>query len=476
MPLENGQVSTRSRKILERFYYDRGYTYGRDALHHLLMRRLPDTHPSKEEIELWLKQQKLQQLYRGQRKGGVTNRFHPTKPWRQTSIDLIDYNFKQSGNMRYIIVFVDNFSRYMYTKGVTGKTAPKVAAGFRDILEKFKKEFPKANIETMVADDGGEFKGDFIKVLQDNDITKRKILGGHPQQNSLVERSNGKLKMLLAKNRAIKGGGWASHLANTTHIYNDMLNRGIDAAPAEAVKYTSKAQFKTVRKHNKKVYKITSDAKKKSRELVPGAKVRLALAKGALSKSSAPQWTEKIYKIQKVIPARGSMAAKYTITGKDQDFKYTRNDVQLIDKDVEDIPAHLKKKKKDNDTNVRVLRSIVPGGWTQETVKKKEEKEAEAKKLKAMTDDEKIKKFVGKRVMMPDGSDDAGDLGKIQKGERRELQVTKKVKGKKVKQVVTEKRLFFRVKWDDGYVNKDTDNWYSFSQMKKMRDVFLKQT
>lgn len=109
-------------------------------------------------------------------------------------------------------------------------------------------------------------------------------------------------------------------------------------------------------------------------------------------------------------------------------------------------------------------------------MKKKEEKEAEAKKLKAMTDDEKIKKFVGKRVMMPDGSDDAGDLGKIQKGERKKLQVTKKVKGKKVKQVVTEKRLFFRVKWDDGYVNKDTDNWYSFSQMKKMRDVFLKQT
>ena len=52
-------------------------------------------------------------------------------------------------------------------------------------MEKFKKEFPKHKIETIVADDGGEFKGDFIKVLKENDITKRKILGGHPQQNSL---------------------------------------------------------------------------------------------------------------------------------------------------------------------------------------------------------------------------------------------------------------------------------------------------
>ena len=61
--------------------------------------------------------------------------------------------------------------------------------------------------------------------------------------------------------------------------------------------FKTKAQFKEVRKHNKETYKVTSDATKKSHELVPGAKVRLALAKGALSKSSAPQWTEKIYKI-----------------------------------------------------------------------------------------------------------------------------------------------------------------------------------
>ena len=101
--MKNGMISDRSKKILETYYYERGYTFGRDALHHLLQKRLPDTHPSKEEIELWLKNQRLHQLYKRQRKGGQTNRFHPTKPWRHTSIDLIDFNFKQDGMVEAVL-------------------------------------------------------------------------------------------------------------------------------------------------------------------------------------------------------------------------------------------------------------------------------------------------------------------------------------------------------------------------------------
>ena len=75
-------------------------------------------------------------------------------------------------------------------------------------------------------DDGSEFKGakyknqkGFIQVLKDNGIERRLILGGNPQQNGMVERANGKLKMILAKNKQIKGGTWTSNLEKATDVH-----------------------------------------------------------------------------------------------------------------------------------------------------------------------------------------------------------------------------------------------------------------
>lgn len=473
--MKNGMISDRSKKILETYYYERGYTFGRDALHHLLQKRLPDTHPSKEEIELWLKNQRLHQLYKRQRKGGQTNRFHPTKPWRHTSIDLIDFNFKQDGSMRYIIVFVDNFSRFMITQAVTGKTAKKVAKGFEKILAKWKDEFPNDEIESVVADDGGEFKGAFIKVLEEFDIKKRKILGGHPQQNGLVERSNGKLKSLLAKNRVIRGGGWGSHLELTTQRYNDQYNRGIDESPATAVKFKTKGELKKVKAHNKKEYKVKSDAKARTRDLKPKANVRLALSKGVLSKSSAPQWTDKIYQIESKIDARGSMAAKYTIKGRDQGFKYTRNDLQLVNvDDLEDIPERLKKKKSDDQraANSKGLRNrdvpvgnslglrnrdVVVGGFTGAALVQKEREDDEKKRKKAQQKADELTMYNGVKVKLP-FTKSSRDRGKIVEGKL--MPVAKR---------------FYRVEFKDKFVakrGKNKGNWYNLVDTKRLIEAY----
>ena len=88
------KVSPRSEKTLNTYYYEKGFTYGRDGLFELLKKKQPKSHPSKEEIELWLKQQKIAQLYAQTRKGGVTDAFRPTKPWYQLSMDLIDFTNK----------------------------------------------------------------------------------------------------------------------------------------------------------------------------------------------------------------------------------------------------------------------------------------------------------------------------------------------------------------------------------------------
>ena len=77
------KVSPRSEKTLNTYYYEKGFTYGRGGFFELLKKKLPKSHPSKEEIELWLKQQKIAQLYAQTRKGGVIDILRPTKPWNQ---------------------------------------------------------------------------------------------------------------------------------------------------------------------------------------------------------------------------------------------------------------------------------------------------------------------------------------------------------------------------------------------------------
>ena len=72
----------------------------------------------------------------------------------------------------------------------------------RKVLDKVKSEFGNPDITSILtdADDGGEFKGAVIDLLKKRDIRKIRTLGGNPQQNGMVERSNGKLKILISKN------------------------------------------------------------------------------------------------------------------------------------------------------------------------------------------------------------------------------------------------------------------------------------
>ena len=123
--------------------------------------------------------------------------------------------------------------------------------GLRKVLDKVKSEFGNPDITSILTDDGGE--GAVNALLTQRDIGKIRTLGGNPQQNGMVERSNGKLKILISKNRAIKGGGWVVELPHATEVYNQQYNRGVGLSPADAVKLDRTGQDK-VKKHVKKAY------------------------------------------------------------------------------------------------------------------------------------------------------------------------------------------------------------------------------
>ena len=119
----------------------------------------------------------------------------------------------------------------MYVEKLTGKTEVKVTEA-----DKIKKDHGKNIIKSVLTDDGGEFKGNFDKFLKEEKITHYLTLPGQPQANGMVERSNGKLKMILAKYRDSKGGGWSNNLISSVDIYNQQLIRATGYSPIEALK------------------------------------------------------------------------------------------------------------------------------------------------------------------------------------------------------------------------------------------------
>ena len=343
-------ISDKDREKLSKAYYEDGMCFGRDGLFQYLKNTYKDDHPTKRTTQEWLNRQKLQQEFRGTRKGGLTDFFRPKAPFHSISIDLIDFNNKPAqSNRRYILVVVDNFSRKMYTKAITSKEPVKTAPAMEQILKDLKAEnkWDKLPIKYIISDDGSEWKADFDKMLKSYNLERRRTLGGQPQQNGLCERANGKVKMLIAKNMKIHGGSWFDNMDRSVNAYNNQYNRMTKFNPTQAL------QLDTIEEQKQLIDNVTNIHKEKFEDnIVPtnlykvGDKIRVKLNKGTLGKQSTPSWSSVIYTVGKVIKSKHpTIADKYKVKELAQDQIYSRADLQLIEGPIEEIPVKPKKKR-----------------------------------------------------------------------------------------------------------------------------------
>jgi len=350
--LQNYKISDKDRQMLEDAYYKDGMCFGRDGLFHHLTKKHGAKAPSRRTIAAWLSRQKLQQEYQGTRNSsGLTDYFRPVAPFHSISADLMDFNNKPAMQFRYILNVIDNFSRKVYLEALTAKKAVTTAKGMEKILERIKQdnggEMPK--IRFIIVDDGGEFKGQydnqFAELMKQYNIEKRRTLGGNPQQNGLCERSNGTIKRLIAKNKAIHGGSWYDNLRRSENAYNNHLNRSTQYTANEALDLSETAQKTLINNVNDK-HKLESDYKLNTSKYKVGDKVRIKLNKGTLGKSSTPSWSSTIYTVGKVIKSKlETIADKYKIKELDQDQNYSRTDLQQVIGTPEAIPIKPKHKK-----------------------------------------------------------------------------------------------------------------------------------
>ena len=216
-----------------------------------------------------------------------TDVYYIDDTWSLDILDLKDYGPENNRGYRYVLVTIDNFSKFGWTVPLKNKNAQTKKDSFESILMSSKRR-PNL-IET---DRDKEF---YNNIFQDFLIKNNIKLYSRNSSYGAVfaERFNRTIRDLLKKIVFEHGdANWIDVLPKITKQYNNRIHSSTKLTPIQA----------SLKKNEGYVYKILLDKRKK---IVPKFKindlVRTADLKKTFSKGVTTNWSYKIYKITEIV-------------------------------------------------------------------------------------------------------------------------------------------------------------------------------
>ena len=283
-------------KFLHKLYYDEKRQVGRDSLFEYISKQLEIKDIPRRYIANWLANQKGQQIYTQRKKPTNIRSINSKKPGAIIQVDLIDFsNQPSAGNYNYILNVIDCFSRKVWLAPLRFKTSKALDTALTKIFNEIQKDF---KISVCQSDNGTEFNGDVFQNFDIKHITSRAYT---PQQQSLVERSNGTIKLLLQKilYNFSKKKDWRPYISVIQHIYNTSYNRNLKSTPDLAYHSTKEEQLEL---HEKAQVRLAKSYKEINVVLKVGDLVRIEIPKKTKIEKGKPVYSEGIYHVVKVIP------------------------------------------------------------------------------------------------------------------------------------------------------------------------------
>ena len=217
-----------------------------------------------------------------------TDVYHIDDIWSLDILDLKDYGPENNRNYRYVLVTIDNFSKYGWTIPLKNKNSQTIKDSFENILITSKRK-PKL-IET---DGGKEFYNTiFQDFLNKNDI---KLYSRNTSLGAVfAERFSRTIRDLLKKILFENGdANWIDVLPTITKQYNNnKVHSSTKLSPKDA----------SLKKNEGFVYRNLLDKRNKIKPKYKiGDLVRTADLKKTFSKGDTTNWSYKLYKITEII-------------------------------------------------------------------------------------------------------------------------------------------------------------------------------
>ena len=216
-----------------------------------------------------------------------TDVYHIDDIWSLDILDLKDYGPENNRGYRYVLVIIDNFSKFGWTSLLKNKNAQTIKDSFEKILINSKR---KPNL--IETDRGKEFYNNiFQDFLNKNDI---KLYSRNTSLGAVfAERFNRTIRDLLKKIVFEKGdGNWIDILQTITKQYNNRIHSSTKLTPIQA----------SLKKNEGYVYKNLLDKRKKVKpKFQINDLVRTADLKKTFSKGDTTSWSYKLYKITEIV-------------------------------------------------------------------------------------------------------------------------------------------------------------------------------
>ena len=207
--------------------------------------------------------------------------------WSLDILDLKDYGPENNRGYRYVLVTMDNFSKFGWTVPLKNKNAQTMKDSFENIIITSKR---KPNL--IETDRGKEF---YNNIFQDFLIKNNIKLYSRNSSYGAVfaERFNRTIRDLLERPVFEKGDGkWIDLLPTITKQYNNRVHSSTKLSPKNA----------SLKKNEGFVYKHLLDKRSKIKpKFQINDLVRTADLKKTFSKSDTTNWSYKLYKITEII-------------------------------------------------------------------------------------------------------------------------------------------------------------------------------
>ena len=224
------------------------------------------------------------------KKNYITNKtdvYYIDDIWSLDILDLKDYGPENNRGCRYVLVTIDNFSKFGWTIPLKNKNAQTIKDSFENILISSKRK--PGLIET---DRGKEFYNNiFQDYLNKNNI---KLYSRNSSYGAVfAERFNRTIRDLLKKIVFENGdANWIDVLPNITKQYNNRVHTSTKLSPKDA----------SLKKNEGFVYKNLLDKRNKIKpKFQINDLVRTADLKKTFSKGDTTNWSYKLYKITEII-------------------------------------------------------------------------------------------------------------------------------------------------------------------------------
>lgn len=202
--------------------------------------------------------------------------------WQADLAEFIPYARENKGH-KYILVVIDCYSKFLWTRPLKSKTAKVVVESLKQILKQARGRVPN-NLQT---DQGKEFYNkEFSLLMSKFNINHYSTYS--VKKASIAERVIRTLKNKLYREFSLRGKyKWIDILDNVTKQYNNSKHQTIGMKPVQVTVNTKLNAYDNLKIFGKHRFKV-------------GDVVRVSKFKSVFAKGYTPNWSTELFKIAKI--------------------------------------------------------------------------------------------------------------------------------------------------------------------------------